>query len=291
MKRIISLCLCIVILFFTLFLFPSTVNAATSGKTGDCTWTLDGTVLTISGNGEMGMYNLKTSTGEYCTNAPWGTNVTHVVIEDGVITIGQCSFAGCKNLRSASIASSVGRICKDAFRDTGLEAIILPESISIIQDGAFNECRQLRKIKLPKNVSWIGFNTFSYTSLTDVWYSGSKIDKSNILIETQYNSGLNSWIWHYNSCSIAAPHSFDPATQICTVCGTQFSKDMQFPTGDVDGDSVVSNTDVELLLWYTLYPEDYFLFTDADYDTSTSIDNLDVEYLLWHTLFPEEYPL
>ena len=34
-----------------------TDTGATSGTTGDCTWTLDGTVLTISGNGKMKDYD------------------------------------------------------------------------------------------------------------------------------------------------------------------------------------------------------------------------------------------
>lgn len=38
----------------------------TTGTTGQCTWTLEGTVLTISGNGKMGDYN------GYNNTLPWG---------------------------------------------------------------------------------------------------------------------------------------------------------------------------------------------------------------------------
>ena len=61
--------------------------------------------------------------------------------------------------------------------------------------------------------------------------------------------------------------------------------------GDLDGDQSVTNKDVEYLLWYTLFPEDYPLPQDADFTGDGYIDNLDVEYLLWYTLFPEDYPL
>ena len=61
--------------------------------------------------------------------------------------------------------------------------------------------------------------------------------------------------------------------------------------GDFDSDGIVTNTDVEYLLWYTLFPEDYPIDQDADFDIDGVIDNKDVEYLLWYTLFPEEYPL
>lgn len=45
------LTLCLV---FAVVLMTASAETATSGTTGDCTWTLDGTVLTISGNGNMG---------------------------------------------------------------------------------------------------------------------------------------------------------------------------------------------------------------------------------------------
>ena len=45
-------------------LFSITASAATTGTTGDCTWSLDGTVLTISGNGAMGNYGYGGAPGE-----------------------------------------------------------------------------------------------------------------------------------------------------------------------------------------------------------------------------------
>lgn len=61
--------------------------------------------------------------------------------------------------------------------------------------------------------------------------------------------------------------------------------------GDLDENGSVDNRDVEFLLWYTLFPEEYPMSGDGDFDQNGSVDNRDVEYLLWHTLFPDEYPL
>lgn len=61
--------------------------------------------------------------------------------------------------------------------------------------------------------------------------------------------------------------------------------------GDLTGDTNVDNKDVEYLLWFTLFPEDYQIVGDADFNVDNIVDNLDVEYLLWYTLFPEDYPL
>lgn len=61
--------------------------------------------------------------------------------------------------------------------------------------------------------------------------------------------------------------------------------------GDLNNDGSVDNKDVEYLLWYTLFPEDYPLNQEVDFNGDGAVDNLDVQYLLWHTLFPEDYPL
>ena len=60
-----------------LFSASAAPASGTSGTTGACTWTLDGTELTISGNGAM-EDNFK----------PWGTEITRVTICDGVTSIG-----------------------------------------------------------------------------------------------------------------------------------------------------------------------------------------------------------
>ena len=61
--------------------------------------------------------------------------------------------------------------------------------------------------------------------------------------------------------------------------------------GDMDGNERVDNRDVEYLLWYTLFPNDYPLLSFGDFDNNGIVNNKDVEYLLWHTLFPNDYPL
>ncbi|MBR5295064.1 MAG: hypothetical protein IKU24_00575, partial [Clostridia bacterium] len=59
------------------------------GTTGDCTWWLDGTKLTISGTGAMADYIPNRGVDYWPeTSAPWGTNVTEIIIEDGVTYIG-----------------------------------------------------------------------------------------------------------------------------------------------------------------------------------------------------------
>lgn len=61
--------------------------------------------------------------------------------------------------------------------------------------------------------------------------------------------------------------------------------------GDVTGDNTVNNDDVVLLLWNTLFPEDYPISADADFTGDGKVNNDDVVLLLWHTLFPADYPI
>lgn len=84
----------------------------------------------------------------------------------------------------------------------------------------------------------------------------------------------------------------DIITYTCGVCGAERTLNTSdVIPGDLNGDFMVTNLDVEYLLWYTLYPEDYPLSGDGDYNQDGAVNNLDVEYLLWHTLYPEDYPL
>lgn len=79
---------------------------------------------------------------------------------------------------------------------------------------------------------------------------------------------------------------------ICSVCS---AKDPEYVPpyilGDVNNDTTVNNDDVVLLLWFSLFPEDYTIIGNGDLNHDGQINNDDVVLLLWHTLFPDDYPL
>lgn len=237
MKRLVSGILCIAIVLCTMVCIPIRAEAATSGTTGSCTWSLDGTILTISGSGQMASYY----TNGYLTDAPWGNEVTHVIIENGVTNVSQYAFYGCSKLQSVTIPRSVTKIDRQAFDGSGVSSVKLSEGLTTIYDGAFNSCTSLCSIVLPKsltyigdyafqscpipsivfstNLKYIGNSAFNYGSIVDVWYLGSQSDKAGITIKG-YNACLNTAIWHYDSCPIGAPHSFDnECDKNCNGCG------------------------------------------------------------------------
>ena len=72
---------------------------------------------------------------------------------------------------------------------------------------------------------------------------------------------------------------------------TQYATEDDVIVGDLNGDGIVTDDDVALLLWYTLFPEDFEIQGYADFTDDGIVTDDDVAYLLWHTLFPEDFPL
>ncbi len=104
-------------------LFADDGDVIASGECGryssdDLTWVLtgDGT-LTISGSGEMAYYSMDDSRR---TTAPWVAyweQITAIVLEPGVTSVGWTAFSACSNVLSVSIPSTVTYIDGYAFEE------------------------------------------------------------------------------------------------------------------------------------------------------------------------------
>jgi len=168
-KKIISLLLSVLMIITSIPLTAvnSFAEAPTSGTTGDCTWSLDGTVLTVTGNGKM---------GDYTANqvSPWGNSITEVIIENGVTNIGEEAFDVCYSLESVTIPDSVTSIGNSAFSScSSLKSLVIPDSVTEIGNYAFFDC-PFTSFTVPDSVTSIGEFAFkSCTSLKSIAVSDS----------------------------------------------------------------------------------------------------------------------
>ena len=144
--------LCILMLALAaLLIIPTAANASAvdSGKFGDnLEWIFDDSgTLTISGDGDMPeIYGMD--------GVPWRKwcyEVTSVIIDDGVSSIGEFAFYEFMNLKSITIPDSVLSIRRMSFEFcTSLTDITIPSSVTNI-DAAFSCCGMLRLDVSPQN--------------------------------------------------------------------------------------------------------------------------------------------
>lgn len=140
--------------------------AEQSGTDGNIHWEMNRDhVLTISGKGNMNDYFLiliDDHESKYITSAPWGTEVTNVIVEEGVTTIGDGAFTGCSNLKSVTLPESLISIGDQAFQGCSyLESISLPDGLTRIGIAAFDGCLSLKTLTIPDSVPSIERYTFN----------------------------------------------------------------------------------------------------------------------------------
>lgn len=154
----------------------------------------DGT-LTISGTGDMWDNAINQNEWNDDPNCPWfgswEQEITSVVIEDGVTSIGDYAFVvstvtntakghychqnphGLSALKSVKIGSDVEKIGEFAFWKTpSLTYINIPGNVKEIEKNAFYESG-LKTIKLQKGIEKIDNGAFDYSGLKAVDIPGS----------------------------------------------------------------------------------------------------------------------
>lgn len=145
--------------------FTITENVIEEGTCGDnLTWVLDADgVLTISGTGDMtNYYNPSTDNSNL---SPWYSHkddITALVLNDGITSIGNHAFYGCYKLAEVTFPESLTVIGLDAFHGcTGMTGITFPESLTTIDAGAFSGCTGMTGgLTIPAAVTSIGFEAF-----------------------------------------------------------------------------------------------------------------------------------
>lgn len=162
MKKIISVALAL-ILCLTLFPFGAFADELGSGSFGDnLQWSVDSSgTLSITGTGNMPSLEdiddpFSTLWYAYCSD------ITSIVIGEGVTSIAEYAFYMCTSLKSAELPASIKSIGEGAFiYCISLESIRLPEGLTSIGAGAFCACMKLEGIQIPESVKTIGDEAFA----------------------------------------------------------------------------------------------------------------------------------
>lgn len=142
-------------------LFVSIVCVPVFAESGSCgegvSWTLENGVLTVSGKGSTDDYDTK-------SYAPWHdvrNRIVSVVIENGVVGVGDNAFFDCANLKNVRISDTLSFIGDCAFLDcVSLETVILGNGLTGIGDSSFAMCTSLYSITLNEGLQNIGSQAF-----------------------------------------------------------------------------------------------------------------------------------
>ena len=220
-------------------------SAASSGNCGDSgsnvTWSLDDNgTLTISGSGKIEDYRSD-------IDQPWYSNrsdITSVVIEPGVTSIGSQAFYECSNLTSITIPSGLTSIGEQAFGNcTGLTSITIPSGFISIGDYAFWNCTGLTSITIQNGVTSIGTGAFwNCTGLTSITIPSSVT-----------SIGVNV----FYGCSGLTDITVDSSNpSFCSESGVLFNKDkttlIYYPLGKNDSSYTIPDG-VTVIEQYAFY--------------------------------------
>lgn len=126
--------------------------------------------------------------------------LTSVVLEDGVTSIGKEAFRECTGLESVVIGSGVTTIGNGAFSDcSGLKSVELGSGVTTIEAGAFSDCTGLESVVIGSRVTSIGgWAFYGCDGLKNVYYEGMPADWQDIEIGDN-NPKLTEGEPHYSA--------------------------------------------------------------------------------------------
>ncbi len=170
----------------------------------------DSGTLTISGNGDM------TSTIVY--GYPWSiysysNQIKHIILEQGITSIGNHAFesngelteieipdsvtaigvrafAECAKLTNVKLPKNLTVLSYELFDGAGLTSIEIPNGVTRVEEGAFCLCDNLEEIVFPASVNFVGVYQAGF-------HNPSKAVFLNPSCEIPIREGLQSWIIVY----------------------------------------------------------------------------------------------
>ena len=135
------------------------------------TWSLSDGVFTVSGTGAMADFEPESGTIDTRPWVEYSREITAVVIEQGVTSVGSHAFFNCPNLNSVTLPAGLTAIGAYAFAGCPVPSIAIPASVTSIGEAAFASCGQIsvaaENTAYASDENGVLFNN-TYTSLLHV---------------------------------------------------------------------------------------------------------------------------
>ncbi len=130
------------------------------------------------------------------------TSLAGISLPNSVSKIGEAAFSYCSAINSISIGDNVNQIGDYAFGWCDkLRAVTLGSGIAVLNEGLFFNCVGLVDVALSSSVTTIEDYAFYSCDVKDIWYSGSQVDRENIVLGIE-NSTLEAANWHFDICEV-----------------------------------------------------------------------------------------
>lgn len=149
-------------------------NPPTEGTMGTLTWKFEDGTLTIGGEGEI----MPVPNGGPEWHDAYHSQITKIVIGDGVTAIGPWMFMQYTALTSVSFGSgltSIGGNVEGSWDQigafqycSGLTSVSIPGNVTTIMGNAFQDCSSLASITISEGVQTIGQSAFLKTAISSI---------------------------------------------------------------------------------------------------------------------------
>lgn len=233
------------------------IGFATSGKYNDLEWKYeqDCKKLYLDGNGTL---TIKISSEK---DTPWYgyiDEIHNICIGDGITEIGNSIFSKMSALKKVELSESVEKIGSSAFADCrNLEEINLNSIIKEIPEKAFYNCLSLKNIGDTSGILSVGDNAFyrcmalEEVELENTTYIGNfSFYKCTVLNSVRLTEKIkNIGECAFGKCTalkrIYIPENINALDPDAFVdCNVVITHNPNFVDGDIDGDGIVSATDI-----------------------------------------------
>ena len=198
-------------------------------------------VISLTVDGEMGLagyssssasaYILRHSSRSDDRNRAYHNSLQKIEIGNGVASIGNYAFSGCRSLSYIALPDSITSIGNYAFNNCySLASVTIPDSVTSIGSSAFAYCYGLISIAIPGGVTSIGGSAFSYCySLSSIAISDGLTSIGNSMFSSCHclssiaipDSVTSIDNYAFSSCLGVKYYDFTTHTSVPTLSGTK----------------------------------------------------------------------